>query len=414
MADAFVAIADDATAASWNPAGLIQLELPEISLVGSFNALQERFDAKDILGFDSTHRDQNLDINFASIVYPVPRTLAGHNATVSLTYQRKYDFSRNFEVNYMRSVVNTRGIARNDQIQFGFEQEGGLSAITPAFAIEVTPRLSVGMSLNLWRSTPIADNSWSQEQKRSIFSVRGSALLTSTTHVREEYSDFEGENAVFGVLWSATDKLSLAARYDTAFTGKVDYKRQSIRFGSLTPVRSATEDRKMRLPGSLALGAAYRFGDKFWMALDVTRTDWDDFWIENEAGQKRSLIDASNLGLLIDRSDFQPTITARLGWEYLFLPEELEENLDRLWIIRGGVFYDQEPANGHPDNFYGAAFGVGLLVNQNVNLDFAYQIRYGDDVNADFFRGIPGFQEDVIQHRALLSTVIYFGSGGSK
>ena len=36
MGSAFIAVADDATAASWNPGGLIQLEKPEISSVGAF------------------------------------------------------------------------------------------------------------------------------------------------------------------------------------------------------------------------------------------------------------------------------------------------------------------------------------------------------------------------------------------
>ena len=34
MGGAFIAVADDATAASWNPGGLVQLERPEISAVG--------------------------------------------------------------------------------------------------------------------------------------------------------------------------------------------------------------------------------------------------------------------------------------------------------------------------------------------------------------------------------------------
>jgi hypothetical protein len=36
MGGAFIAVADDATAASWNPGGLIQLETPEVSVVGAF------------------------------------------------------------------------------------------------------------------------------------------------------------------------------------------------------------------------------------------------------------------------------------------------------------------------------------------------------------------------------------------
>lgn len=33
MGGAFIAVADDATAASWNPGGLVQLERPELSVV---------------------------------------------------------------------------------------------------------------------------------------------------------------------------------------------------------------------------------------------------------------------------------------------------------------------------------------------------------------------------------------------
>ena len=42
MGGAFVAVADDATAASWNPAGLIQLQTPEMSAVFSLERRAER------------------------------------------------------------------------------------------------------------------------------------------------------------------------------------------------------------------------------------------------------------------------------------------------------------------------------------------------------------------------------------
>ena len=41
---AFIAVADDATAASWNPGALMQLERPELSVVGSFLSTQQDFD----------------------------------------------------------------------------------------------------------------------------------------------------------------------------------------------------------------------------------------------------------------------------------------------------------------------------------------------------------------------------------
>ena len=48
MGGAFIAIADDATAASWNPGGLIQLETPEISAVGAyFNRTEDNNQCQD-------------------------------------------------------------------------------------------------------------------------------------------------------------------------------------------------------------------------------------------------------------------------------------------------------------------------------------------------------------------------------
>ena len=97
-----------------------------------------------------------------------------------------------------------------------------------------------------------------------------------------------------------------------------------------------------------------------------------------------------------------------------------KEILPSIWTVRGGIFFDQEPASGrptedrtlpgdgNPDNFYGFAVGVGLQALQRLNFDMAYQFRYGNNVNSDFIRGVPGFSEDVRQHRFLMSAILYF------
>lgn len=61
-----------------------------------------------------------------------------------------------------------------------------------------------------------------------------------------------------------------------------------------------------------------------------------------------------------------------------------------------------EPAGG------GAAYESFEIVRASSG-DFVGDIgpKIGQ-VNTDFVRGVPGFDEDVIQHRVLLSTVIYF------
>jgi long-subunit fatty acid transport protein len=255
----------------------------------------------------------------------------------------------------------------------------------------------------------------------------------------DEYEDFTGENVTLGALWNPTYKWSIGLRYDSAFTGDVDFKSTGSNIQLTLPrlgeplssnpfaylfvaPQVRHQRREVTFPASLAIGVAHRPNDRTTYSMDVTRTDWNDFYVDISDGNRRSLVDFSNVRDLLGHTDFKPTTTVRFGVEHVFIPREPEVNLGRLWTLRGGLFYDEEPAtgigtgfrwpwdfgNGKPDSFYGAAVGLGLLLNQRVNLDVAYQLRYGNDVNRDFLRGVPGFSEDVYQHRVLLSTVIYF------
>jgi len=439
MADAFVAIADDATAASWNPAGLVQLERPELSIVGSYNSVYEKLHAPFHPELSSSHDDQNVDLNYFSFVYPLPVSLLGRNATVSLNYQRKYDFSRDFTAPLNTASVSSRGRVSTSFQELDFKQSGGLSTLTPAFAVELTKRLSVGVAFNLWRSSLLSENGWEQTIKQNSLSFVGSSVYANLGETKAKYEDFSGENVTLGLLWDPNYKWSVGLRYDSAFTGDADYKlvganvqltlprlgsRLSLYPTSYVYVRPSvwSEKREVRFPASFAVGVAYRPNDRLTLSLDVTRTDWQDFYVKTGGGVHRSLVDFSNLDDLLGHTDFDPTTTVRFGLEHVFIPKEPDETLPRLWTLRGGLFYDEEPAtgmptgfrmpwdfgDGKPESFYGAAVGLGLLVNQRVNLDVAYQIRYGDDVNRDFLRGVKGFSEDVVQHRVLVSTVIYF------
>jgi len=411
MADAFVATADDATAASWNPAGLVQVERPEMSLVGSYNGIYEEFSAHGHPEVDSTHDDHNYDLNYVSFTYPFFMPVLGRNSSVALNYQRKYDFSRDFVMDYGSSTIQ-QGTPISRYLTMDFEQSGGLGAVTPAFAIEITPTFSVGASLNLWRSSPFADNSWTQRTRVDGVWRVGQLVSEVTTVTREKYRDFEGENVVVGVLWNVTPRWTLGARYDSGFTGDVKYRFTETRTqdGTTMPPATASESREVRFPSSFALGASCRASERLTLSLDVTRTDrWKDFFYETADGERFSLIDASPLNEPgTGRTHFDPTHTVRLGGEYIFVPERPERRIDYLWTLRGGLFYDQEPASGHPDDFFGFALGGGVIAHQRVSLDLAYQLRYGHDVNEDFVRGVEGFDEDVFQHRVLMSAIVYF------
>ncbi len=101
QAGAFTAVADDTTAASWNPAGLMQLERTEASVVYRFSTREDQHHSsnRDLL----TDRDRysNSELNYVSAVYPF--LLNDCNAVFSMNYQEAYDFTHTFTASFQGS-----------------------------------------------------------------------------------------------------------------------------------------------------------------------------------------------------------------------------------------------------------------------------------------------------------------------
>ena len=70
MGGAFIAVADDATAASWNPGGLIQLETPEISAVGAYFKRTEDNSFGTNPEANGEQDVSSSNINYLSAAYP--------------------------------------------------------------------------------------------------------------------------------------------------------------------------------------------------------------------------------------------------------------------------------------------------------------------------------------------------------
>ncbi|KPA11818.1 hypothetical protein MHK_007967, partial [Candidatus Magnetomorum sp. HK-1] len=92
MGGAFIGLADDATAASWNPAGLKNVRKPEYSIVVSSSFRNENISSGIYPGFDGRHHIFHQDLNFMSVTFPLQ--LNQLKMVFSLNYQRLYDFTR--------------------------------------------------------------------------------------------------------------------------------------------------------------------------------------------------------------------------------------------------------------------------------------------------------------------------------
>ena len=395
---AFIAVADDATAASHNPGGLVQLEQPEISIVGSYFF---RHDDQDVNRADTVIEDQNLDrieLNYLSVVYPF--RLLHRNVTVSLNFQRLFNMAGDSDV---ASILDPSKCACAAVQRVSSRQTGQLFTISPAVAVQITPTFSVGVALNIWPD--LFDNGWKQKvevmSEGTISSSNRIVPFTSRGRIDEEFS-FEGVNATIGFLWTINSIFTVGGVMRTPFTAKVKHQHTSELTFTLAdgsePLRIAdhfTETLDMDMPLSYGLGVAAVISDSLTLALDVSRVHWSDFELEPARQANTVIIEnaaPSGKGAAVLNGGGDDITSVRLGAEYQWI-------LPRLAVpFRAGVFYDPEPGDGGTDNFFGFSLGAGLVTGKIV-LDMAYAFRTG--------RIKSGTNDtDVYQH-TLISSLIY-------
>ncbi len=411
MGGAFIAVADDATAASWNPAGLIQLRRPEMSIVGEgIHRIESiAFDDHRVTGADQTVSKNRL--NYFSVTSP-PFSICKRrvNMIFSLNYQHLYDFKREWNLSEKRLLKSDFG-DYEQQIDYDWRSDGSLSALGLAcsFRIRQLPQCAFGFTLNIWEDW-LDKNEWEVEDVSrvsttpvenisTISGVGRTARAMTFKHV-DRYS-FSGLNANIGFLWDVNGSIKLGAVLKTPF--KADIKKSYT-----GPENSSDEDMIMEMPMSYGIGVAWRVSDKFTASLDVYRTEWDDFVLTDRSkNEKRSPI----TGDLLEESDIDPTHQVRLGAEYLFIwPKFI---IPLCW----GAFYDPAPAPGSPDDFFGFTIGSGISsmdwkepkagVFRGFTFDIAYQYRFGNDVGSYMLKNWE-FSQDVREHTVYSSLIIYF------
>ncbi len=397
MGGAFIGVADDATAASWNPGGLIQVQRPEISLVGNW------FDREEDNTFglnpeaDGKQSVSGEDVNYASITYPFE--FINRNMVVSVNYQNLYNFTQ--EWNYQQNeVFYDQGFeitSRNDAVH---TQSGTLSAIGLAGCFEIIHDLSFGFTLNFW-DDDMTPNSWEVKDYGTIsgemsFGPEYPPFPFSFDYSARQSYTFRGFNFNLGLMWRATEKLTVGLVFKSPFTADLKYEKTSVVTDEMgQAVTRESSGQELDMPMSYGVGLAYRFSDKFTLSADLYRTEWGDFIQKDALGNKTSPIN----GKPEKESNIDPTHQARIGVEYLIYDPQTSKFVIPL---RAGLFYDPAPAEGSPDDFFGYSLGSGFATGR-FEFDLAFQQRIGNDVGAAITSNYDHFSQDVNEYMVYAS-----------
>jgi len=390
LAGAFIGLSNDATACATNPGGLVQLLRPETSAVYNLLVRSEDFTFGKYPGAanDISITEQNL--NFLSFSYPFE--CINRNWVFSIAYQHLYTFDREWFFN-----VHHYGQVYVNHDQYKYQQKGQLSALGFSFCAQLTPDLSLGVTLNFW-DQHLANNGW--KQRFQINGIRVAGDKQEFTSFRQIHRvSFDGFNMNIGLLWDISQyvnekpgKIKVGMVFKTPFTAKLIHK---IRSSSNKNEISMSE--ALEMPLSFGIGTVYNVTPFFLVTTDIYYTNWHRFIIRNSNGREMSPITSQNY----EESDISDTFHLRIGAEYL-----LHTLKPYAVPIRSGIFYDPAPAEKHPDDYYGLTIGTGITREGVFSLDVAYQYRLGRNVGETYLKHL-NFNENIEEHSFIISAIFY-------
>ena len=377
MGGAFLARADDATAASWNPAGLSYLKRPEFSLVGLANSFQN---TKDNSAGDFVERDHltGYTPDFVALTYPI--SIASRSGAAQVSFQR------------VLSYGGDRTITRPDRT-FQISSGGGFDVLAMGTGFQISRNLRIGATLNRWF------NGYHQVTDRVGLGRAQIFQLVADL-------DMRGWNANAGVIWTPLENLNIGGVLKTAFTGDVTLTRQRTETATVggTPTTNFSRSRSLVLdfPGTVGAGLSWRPRNQLTLSMDYTRTRWSQGRIRNYftlPPQGQPSIETGDFfpvlpfpALLTDQDN---THQARVGIEYVLI-------LRRLPVpLRLGYFRDRQhflDVDGNAPSFDGFTAGIGAVMGP-VLLDGAFVLETGK------YSDVEGNLVDATIRRFLVSII---------
>lgn len=431
MGGAFLARADDATAASWNPAGLSYLRRTEVSVVGVHNDFWQSIPKVNQVGgvsekVDTQDRLQGTVADFLGVAYPL--RIKERSGAIQVSYQRSFSFTGGRR---SEGPVGVKGFTSNGETvlptEFTVEGSGGFDTLSLSSGYEVHPMLRLGASVNRWI------NGFSQTVDRPDAQTGGYRRIASSW-------DISGTNFNLGAIFIPTPKLNLGAVLKTPFGANVrlakEREDQTNKADPQTGVRPApdtnqasSEDVEIRFPRVYGFGASYRATNTLTISADFTRTAWSQSTIDGFFSLPRGTSSGGDPSL-VDRYGTLPfpaveegengqadTNQVRAGAEWVL---RLGQSGNVLLPLRAGFFVDGQPvvirlnaANGQPlpeeqPSFLGFTAGMGVTVG-GVLIDVAY-IRERGDVDASRTNdGVADAKRSIRYNRVFASMMVRFG-----
>jgi long-chain fatty acid transport protein len=363
MGGAFVAVADDATAATWNPAGLAILQRPEITLVyvpaddNSFDYQGFTFKQPSFpVGGTYTGFASELDshyIDYASFAYPIVSNT--WILVPQLSYQRAINraFRLTQRTPSFSAMSDQSGPFNQTLLERSTQSQQGYDVLAASLAWSPRQEVAIGASINWWNvDAELADDETSSSTTRTPEQV------VTTIHRR---LDQEGTalNANLGLMWRPIPRMAVGLVYKTGFDLdlRVDDVTTERSESSIGPPETNTIDQSgsgtINWPETIALGISGRPIQQLLLSADWTTTNWSKSTYKGSRGAI-AVDEPFPGGVGAAQEDSRQL---RLGAEYAVIGEKFAVP------FRAGIFTDRQILRddaGETVDIHGYSIGSGL------------------------------------------------------
>lgn len=382
MGNAFLSIADDASAITWNPAGLSQLRKAEISI--SFNYLTDKVNYYDIYGYDinsfyRNSKENGFGIDYLGIVYPILLQKGTLSFGISLNsiYKKKYEYITEYSESGEDYSLKSFSFATSYQYKF----------------------IHIGLTFNKYFS--LGDGfHYDYEYNGYNYNVDYRSKTT-------------GYNFTLGLLFNVETlntklPLKIALRAYTPYN-LTENQVYSGRY-------SGSVDKISEFPLIFGIGTSYRFGDYFTLSIDYDFRPMKD---KNVMFENNSVMIDTTLRIYNDYNMVQGNHNMnqfRIGAEYIFSIGEVYLPIrigykNNPTDLSECICTDYEPPN-YTKQIFAQSFNLGLGIKYNfVSINLAYEY-YSFDRSRDYkFIKLEnedrGYKYKVLKNKFRLSAIFY-------
>lgn len=363
MGKTFVGLADDATAAYSNPAGLSNLLEQELSFEVNSNQIKHHRFVPSDRGETSVFGERVTTPSFFSYAAPVRNFTFSVFRNVVQDYQEQFQFRGRFIPSIGRFENGAFGDISISAVNYGV---GGSYLLSRHFSVGGTFTLT-HLDVNTLGGTGNPDN--------------------PRNHTETDDSD-EAVSFIVGVLFKPVPSVSIGAVYNGKSTFHLQEKLTGQYFlepGDVINFKGVMVPIDYVIPDRLAAGVSWKVHDNITLCMDVARVRYSQQVTEN-------FLVLDFINQLSPKNYYIKDVTEiHGGMEYRFYTRSLA------WALRAGVFTDPS----HPllfrrlpdtpdfaaavegfrfndsrgGNEAGGTFGLGVAISNRVQIDSAFSFN---------------------------------------